>query len=82
MTEISDVKNAAIRLRAIYHNQAIEPTPVHDDRKDCADVALEAALIAAGMMLTTQAIAEIASLYEDRKIVVVFEDGQTLEIHV
>lgn len=48
------VMNAAIRLRAVYHNRekeaTIEQQREWDDRADEADVQLECAMIAAGIM--------------------------------
>jgi len=92
MTEISNVKNAAVRLRAIYHNKPVcmDGTPndgdfdriLQKEREAIADVELELAMIAAGMMTEDQAIAEIVSDHEARKVLVTFDDGQTVEIRV
>jgi hypothetical protein len=64
--------NAAIRLRAVYHNReqesTIEQQREWDDRADEADIHLEAAMLASGMMDPKETIESIDLDYDARTV--------------
>lgn len=76
--DVDDLKNAAIRLRAITHNREIETTPAQqrewDDRIGIAEADFHHQCVLAGLIGPDDTFIEINVDYEGRHITGITED--------